>query len=102
MIRRPPTSTPCPCTALFRSRGPRHPPPGPAIRHPGIVAPGLAPRSPCSSRLPLDEPLLAHLEPADVGLQPQGRPLEQDRKSTRLNSSHANTSNAVFCLQKNH
>src|SRR3712207_7636780 len=25
-----------------------------------------------------------------------------DRKSTRLNSSHANTSYAVFCLKKNH
>src|SRR3712207_7233845 len=26
---------------------------------------------------------------------------EQDRKSTRLNSSHANISYAVFCLKKN-
>src|SRR3712207_8352742 len=28
-------------------------------------------------------------------------PKEQDRKSTRLNSSHANISYAVFCLKKN-
>src|SRR5215203_2338519 len=30
----------------------------------------------------------------------RGRPLRQDRKSTRLNSSHANISYAVFCLKK--
>src|SRR3712207_7211695 len=29
-------------------------------------------------------------------------PLPQDRKSTRLNSSHANISYAVFCLKKKH
>src|SRR3712207_7482155 len=33
--------------------------------------------------------------------EPQQRPREaQDRKSTRLNSSHANISYAVFCLKK--
>src|SRR3712207_8519470 len=32
--------------------------------------------------------------------QPAVRRLEQDRKSTRLNSSHANISYAVFCLKK--
>src|SRR3712207_8319800 len=30
---------------------------------------------------------------------PRRRPLDPDRKSTRLNSSHANTSYAVFCLK---
>src|SRR3712207_7798599 len=29
-----------------------------------------------------------------------GHPVHQDRKSTRLNSSHANISYAVFCLKK--
>src|SRR3712207_9442595 len=32
-------------------------------------------------------------------LEPRG-PLREDRKSTRLNSSHANISYAVFCLKK--
>src|SRR2546430_7149743 len=33
-------------------------------------------------------------------LAPQGRPVEADRKSTRLNSSHSQISYAVFCLKK--
>src|SRR3712207_7359481 len=33
-------------------------------------------------------------------LQPQDATSRQDRKSTRLNSSHANISYAVFCLKK--
>src|SRR3712207_7999687 len=32
---------------------------------------------------------------------PHIQPWQQDRKSTRLNSSHANISYAVFCLKKN-
>src|SRR3712207_9152969 len=32
--------------------------------------------------------------------RPGQRDLEEDRKSTRLNSSHANISYAVFCLKK--
>src|ERR1035437_2848982 len=32
--------------------------------------------------------------------QPPGRDIDLDRKSTRLNSSHANISYAVFCLKK--
>src|SRR3712207_8716949 len=36
----------------------------------------------------------------DVGQPALARPLPQDRKSTRLNSSHANISYAVFCLKK--
>src|SRR3712207_8497222 len=35
-----------------------------------------------------------------AGLEPLLRVLNQDRKSTRLNSSHANISYAVFCLKK--
>src|SRR3712207_9117966 len=38
-------------------------------------------------------------ELAQVGLQPD-REQQEDRKSTRLNSSHANISYAVFCLKK--
>src|SRR6476620_12419821 len=32
--------------------------------------------------------------------QPEDRRISRDRKSTRLNSSHANISYAVFCLKK--
>src|SRR5215217_8736562 len=35
-----------------------------------------------------------------VSLHESGRQLGEDRKSTRLNSSHANISYAVFCLKK--
>src|SRR3712207_7573942 len=37
---------------------------------------------------------------AGPGVDDHDAPLEQDRKSTRLNSSHANISYAVFCLKK--
>src|SRR5438445_1610290 len=44
--------------------------------------------------------VLGHLQTLlDVGIIVQKR-LEIDRKSTRLNSSHANISYAVFCLKK--
>src|SRR3712207_8147179 len=88
MIRRPPRSTLFPYTTLFRSGRCR----------------------PVAARL-LVRPDNAHgrAEPAE------GRPgrgvdgaaelvgvaeVETDRKSTRLNSSHANISYAVFCLKK--
>src|SRR3712207_8332193 len=77
MIRRPPRSTLFPYTTLFRSR-----------TWGGCSGPGRRP------------------DGALVGLG-RGRPRRSDsrprsgaadRKSTRLNSSHANTSYAVFCL----
>src|SRR3712207_8668563 len=82
MIRRPPRSTLFPYTTLFRSRvvegedvGPQDPGVAPGRRADGDV--GLAAPAP-GRRLVLG----------------------QDRKSTRLNSSHANISYAVFCLKK--
>src|SRR3712207_8078656 len=81
MIRRPPRSTLFPYTTLFRSRGRgglRGGPGGPAGR-------GHLP-------LPGDEP-------PRLGQRPLLRQ-RADRKSTRLNSSHANISYAVFCLKK--
>src|SRR5438445_3040896 len=74
MIRRPTRSTLFPYTTLFRSR--------------------TAPAARRAPDRPLDVPLLplawriARLHPV------------RDRKSTRLNSSHANISYAVFCLKK--
>src|SRR3712207_8154845 len=87
MIRRPPRSTLFPYTTLFRSG---------------------------TGELPVDEP---DVDPArggrgdedvvgaEVCMNEAGgaphRPSEvEDRKSTRLNSSHANISYAVFCLKK--
>src|SRR3712207_9228527 len=69
MIRRPPRSTLFPYTTLFRSR--RHG----AGHRPAVPAPGRP----------------------DQGARE--RPPKRDRKSTRLNSSHANISYAVFCLK---
>src|SRR5437867_13398801 len=72
MIRQPPRSTLFPYTTLFRSIGP-----GDLFDVDGLLDP------------------LALLEIADLA-----RPELQDRKSTRLNSSHRTISYAVFCLKK--
>src|SRR3712207_8621125 len=82
MIRRPPRSTLFPYTTLFRSRGGTRP----RLCDGGGGSGGHAREDerPQSSR--------ARRTATHVG--------HQDRKSTRLNSSHANISYAVFCLKK--
>src|SRR3712207_7541856 len=78
MIRRPPRSTLFPYTTLFRSED------GVRLGHPTF-----------------DLVVAAHLETRHRECQRGGRiPHLLDRKSTRLNSSHANISYAVFCLKK--
>src|SRR3712207_7376679 len=80
MIRRPPRSTLFPYTTLFRSR---------------------------QRFFQVRDNFKAHVALQDIGIA-EGwivlngpiQPLK-DRKSTRLNSSHANISYAVFCLKKN-
>src|SRR3712207_7580535 len=84
MIRRPPRSTLFPYTTLFRSR---------LVKllagvHGNVCVVGDDDQ--CVVRGTL-------VTMGDGSL----RPVEQDRKSTRLNSSHANISYAVFCLKKN-
>src|SRR5256885_8329921 len=79
MIRRPPRSTLFPYTTLFRS--PRLPTPVPLTTFP-LSSVYQAPR--CCARFK------ARL--IRIGMQ--------DRKSTRLNSSHLVISYAVFCLKK--
>src|SRR3712207_6975819 len=79
MIRRPPRSTLFPYTTLFRS--------GAELR---LEPARVADRQ-------LDVAVLALAEPGVVAAV---RPARADRKSTRLNSSHANISYAVFCLKK--
>src|SRR3712207_7781926 len=90
MIRRPPRSTLFPYATLFRSgragsgtcrelrRSARAG--GAGARLPVRLDPGLERRVPA-----------ACVQAVGIG----------DRKSTRLNSSHANTSYAAFCLKKN-
>src|SRR3712207_8610780 len=87
MIRRPPRSTRFPYTTLFRSGLPAA---GLAVRRAQIAGTGVVAQR-VDTRAAVDF-CAAH----GVGLL-QG-PL--DRKSTRLNSSHANISYAVFCLKK--
>src|SRR3712207_7386551 len=87
MIRRPPRSTLFPYTTLFRS----------------LLGELLAPGALRDVRVrPRD--LLALRRAARVVVrvlaQQEERALGEDRKSTRLNSSHANISYAVFCLKK--
>src|SRR3712207_7834347 len=88
MIRRPPRSTPFPYTTLFRS----------------IVMTKLDGTARGGVLVPV-----AHASDAPIKLIGVGEGIEDlqpfdaralDRQSTRLNSSHANISYAVFCLKK--
>src|SRR3712207_8312462 len=84
MIRRPPRSTLFPYTTLFRSeeQGREH------VGDPDLL------------EVEQHEPETEDQDsPSRRGRGDHG-PRHQDRKSTRLNSSHANISYAVFCLKK--
>src|SRR3712207_8832109 len=83
MIRRPPRSTLFPYTTLFRSIE--------VHLHPGLIAVAGGEDHP--------GPVGVHLQDGADRAVELG--VHQDRKSTRLNSSHANISYAVFCLKKN-
>src|SRR3712207_8044136 len=94
MIRRPPRSTPFPYTTLFRSLKHLHGAPVDGwCRWKGAV---IAPPRDARAAPPAAPPVRA----VSLG-RAGGRGSRADRKSTRLNSSHANISYAVFCLQKN-
>src|SRR3712207_7433841 len=94
MIRRPPRSTLFPYTTLFRSEP--------------LVEAVAEDRVAVDDRGDDAEPVLAQAAP--VVVDQRAAPVAaarhapqaglQDRKSTRLNSSHANISYAVFCLKK--
>src|SRR3712207_8829472 len=90
MIRRPPRSTLFPYTTLFRSDRP-----GPGD-HP---AHALHLPDPAPERLLLRK-LSANDKLNRFSLVVRRQFSGEDRKSTRLNSSHANISYAVFCLKK--
>src|SRR3712207_7142448 len=86
MIRRPPRSTLFPYTTLFRSRAAAH-----AAGLPQLELRGTGEHH-------VGHGARAHHH--HVGVQDGAGGAHQDRKSTRLNSSHANISYAVFCLKK--
>src|SRR3712207_8924782 len=90
MIRRPPRSTLFPYTTLFRSRLPLR------RRRRGRRAHGPQRRREDDAAAPGGGSDLAHPR---TGAR-DGSGGDADRKSTRLNSSHANISYAVFCLKK--
>src|SRR5258707_8418307 len=79
MIRRPPRSTLFPYTTLFRSSEARVPATIQLLKEMGLV----------------DEAVILST------CNRVERITASDRKSTRLNSSHANISYAVFCFNKN-
>src|SRR5688572_32531455 len=94
MIRRPPRSTLFPYTTLFRStvhtrthrleaKGFTHHSGGPVVEFAVLLWRG--------ELVLLDAPVELHAGPAADA---------EDRKSTRLNSSHSQISYAVFCLKK--
>src|SRR5947209_9319169 len=85
MIRRPPRSTLFPYTTLFRSGG------HVVFAHGGdTISPSLMSGIDRGAHIIT----LLNLIPPDIFVP------GKDRKSTRLNSSHANISYAVFCLKK--
>src|SRR3712207_9389253 len=88
MIRRPPRSTLFPYTTLFRSVPPAD----------GFLA-LLRERATATGALLVFDEVITGFRVAPGGAQ-ELTGITPDRKSTRLNSSHANISYAVFCLKK--
>src|SRR3712207_7887083 len=89
MIRRPPRSTLFPYTTLFRS----------TLHGSGFLAVYLAGLALGSATIPAKQTITQFHDGLSWVAQ-LAMFLTLDRKSTRLNSSHANISYAVFCLKK--
>src|SRR3712207_7587866 len=99
MIRRPPRSTLFPYTTLFRSKGQRERVGGFVDRARGYGGEVAIGGEGNGSKGYFYSPTIV------TGVDQDSEIVQQevfgpDRKSTRLNSSHANISYAVFCLKK--
>src|SRR5690348_18121979 len=92
MLRRPPRSTLFPYTTLFRSLG--------AVHHVAADVVALADADRLEVVGELVGALIELLVRQAAALGIQRLTVRQDRKSTRLNSSHPSISYAVFCLKK--
>src|SRR2546430_12418722 len=90
MIRRPPRSTLFPYTTLFRSCTRTWDPPASLSRLRHALAHLVVEEHRDQQHRPEEHP-----EPVGVHVR-----IGEDRKSTRLNSSHSQISYAVFCLKK--
>src|SRR5690242_21546165 len=88
MIRRPPRSTLFPYTTLFRSER--------ALVH-GRLEVGTVELIAAGDDA---QPALLFQAAGQLRTRKRGEDADQDRKSTRLNSSHMSISYAVFCLKK--
>src|SRR3712207_7340801 len=97
MIRRPPRSTLFPYTTLFRSTAAHDLRAEYCVRVVGEVR--VRPEGNRNDALPTGAVEIAASE-VEVLSEAAPLPFPIDRKSTRLNSSHANISYAVFCLKK--
>src|SRR3712207_7133937 len=92
MIRRPPRSTLFPYTTLFRS-----------VHDQALERLLVGGERAGDGRLVLEDPpeIAGGLHAERRVVRERRVAVGRDRKSTRLNSSHANISYAVFCLKKN-
>src|SRR2546430_8677622 len=95
MIRRPPRSTLFPYTTLFRSR---------LLSLVLLVLCAGVPPAQAALKVLATTPdwgsLVNELGGDKVNVYTATSPFQEDRKSTRLNSSHSQISYAVFCLKK--
>src|SRR3712207_8770632 len=95
MIRRPPRSTLFPYPTLFRSFSPA------ASTSDDLKRFACEVSFVTHASAPADQILSEHLRQTDPETARLLKDIyDRDRKSTRLNSSHANISYAVFCLKK--
>src|SRR3712207_8711656 len=98
MIRRPPRSTLFPYTTLFRSHGAAAG--GGPQRVVELRREARGVDAGCLRRRRARRPTRENPDYRGTAKGGVPRRTEGDRKSTRLNSSHANISYAVFCLKK--
>src|SRR5438874_7415251 len=101
MLRPPPKSTLFPYTTLFRSDRPAGQ--GERVMMSTVIGGAMLPHAPQFFTMPEteDKTVVAHVREVAAEVGRKLRALKpEDRKSTRLNSSHVEISYAVFCLKK--